>query len=312
MNILYCGDKPMQKGILLSSMSLIKNVDEPLNIYILTVDYREKGINYKPVDKAFAKYLKEKLNKSDIKVNIFLVDVTRYFVEELPEANMQSRFTACCMLRLFADKTDIKDRVLYLDTDVLCRKDFRDFYYQNMDGIEIAGVSDYYGRWLFGDGYINSGVMLMNMRMIRQNGLLEKCREQCIRKEMFMPDQTAVNTFATRVNLCGRKFNDQRRLHDNTVFQHFTTTFRVFPVIRTVSVKPWEIDKMHNILGLHEYDELLDSYNREHEEYMAVSRIPVFSRLMNSTHHIWQCALNRWLYMWLVMSVTALLLCATM
>ena len=44
MNILYCGDKPMQKGILLSSMSLIKNVDEPLNIYILTVDYREKGI----------------------------------------------------------------------------------------------------------------------------------------------------------------------------------------------------------------------------------------------------------------------------
>ena len=66
MNILYCGDKPMQKGILLSSMSLIKNVDEPLNIYILTVDYREKGINYKPIDKAFAKYLKEKLNKSDI------------------------------------------------------------------------------------------------------------------------------------------------------------------------------------------------------------------------------------------------------
>lgn len=42
MNILYCGDKPMQKGILLSSMSLIGNVEEPLNIYILTVDYSEK------------------------------------------------------------------------------------------------------------------------------------------------------------------------------------------------------------------------------------------------------------------------------
>ncbi|MFR5387429.1 MAG: glycosyltransferase family 8 protein [Eubacterium sp.] len=220
MNILYCGDKPMQKGILLSSMSLIGNVEEPLNIYILTVDYSEKGVNYNPVDKAFAKYLERKLNKSDIGVNVFLVDVTRYFVEELPEANMQSRFTACCMLRLFADKTDIKERVLYLDTDVLCRKDFSDFYYQNMDGIEIAGVSDYYGRWLFGDGYINSGVMLMNMKAIRENGILEKCREQCIRKEMFMPDQTAINTFATSVNLCGRKFNDQRRLHDNTVFQH--------------------------------------------------------------------------------------------
>lgn len=61
MNILYCGDKPMQKGILLSSMSLIKNVDEPLNIYILTVDYREKGINYKPVDKAFGKISERKI-----------------------------------------------------------------------------------------------------------------------------------------------------------------------------------------------------------------------------------------------------------
>ena len=178
MNILYCGDKPMQKGILLSSMSLIGNVEEPLNIYILTVDYSEKGVNYNPVDKAFAKYMERKLNKLDSEVNVFLVDVTRYFVEELPEANMQSRFTACCMLRLFADKTDIKERVLYLDTDVLCRKDFSDFYYQNMDGIEIAGVSDYYGRWLFGDGYINSGVMLMNMKAIRENGILEKCREQ--------------------------------------------------------------------------------------------------------------------------------------
>ena len=119
MNILYCGDKPMQKGILLSSMSLIKNVDEPLNIYILTVDYREKGVNYKPVDKVFAEYLKKELNKSDIDVNVSLIDITRYFVEELPEANMQTRFTACCMLRLFADKTDINERLLYLDTDVL-------------------------------------------------------------------------------------------------------------------------------------------------------------------------------------------------
>lgn len=276
MNILYCGDKPMQKGILLSSMSIIENVDEPLNIYILTVDYREKGVNYKPVDKAFVKYLEAKLNKSDIGVSVSLIDITRYFVEELPEANMQTRFTACCMLRLFADKTDVNERLLYLDTDVLCRKNFRDFYYQDMEGIEIAGVSDYYGRWLFGDGYINSGVMLMNMKLIRENGLLEKCREQCIRKEMFMPDQTAINTFATRVNLCGHRFNDQRRLHGNTVFQHFTTTFRVFPVIKTVSVKPWEIDKMHNVLGLHEYDELLDSYSREYEKYSAASRVPVF------------------------------------
>ena len=74
-------------------MSLIKNVDEPLNIYILTVDYREKGINYKPVDKAFAKYLKEKLNKSDIKTsddNVLTVNsplVGVFYSSASPEAD---------------------------------------------------------------------------------------------------------------------------------------------------------------------------------------------------------------------------------
>ena len=74
-------------------MSLIKNVDEPLNIYILTVDYREKGINYKPIDKAFAKYLKEKLNKSDIKTsddNVLTVNsplVGVFYSSASPEAD---------------------------------------------------------------------------------------------------------------------------------------------------------------------------------------------------------------------------------
>lgn len=276
MNILYCGDRPMQKGILLSVLSIIDNVKEPLNVYILTVDYSEQGNIFKPIENTFAEFLEEILKKSDIKSEVTLIDITRFFVEELPQANMQTRFTACCMLRLFADKVDIPDRVLYLDTDVLCRRDFSQFYYQDMTGVEIAGVSDYYGRWLFGDGYINSGVMLMNMETIRATNLLGKCREQCMRKEMFMPDQTAINTFSTGINLSGRRFNDQRRLHDNTVFQHFTTTFRVFPLIKTVTVKPWEIEKMHNVLGLHEYDGLLSRFEEAYSQYRERTRIPIF------------------------------------
>ena len=39
MNILYCGDKGIAQGVLVSILSLIKNNSEPLNIYIMTINY---------------------------------------------------------------------------------------------------------------------------------------------------------------------------------------------------------------------------------------------------------------------------------
>ena len=80
-----------------------------------------------------------------------------------------------------------------------------------------------------------------------------------------MPDQSALNKLASAKKIMPRKYNEQRILKEDTVLQHFTTTFRFFPWIHTVSVKPWEKEKMHSILKLYEYDELL-------EQYMAYAR----------------------------------------
>ena len=51
MNILYCGDKPMQKGIMLSAMSVVNNVHEQINIYILTINYCRHTALYRPIEK---------------------------------------------------------------------------------------------------------------------------------------------------------------------------------------------------------------------------------------------------------------------
>lgn len=59
-----------------------------------------------------------------------------------------------------------------------------------------------------------------------------------------------------------RRFNEQRRLHKNTVFQHFTTSFRIFPWIHTLTVKPWEVERVHKQLKLHEYDDILAQYSQ--------------------------------------------------
>ena len=269
MNILFCGDRNVQDGLLIAVLSLLENTQEHLDIYVLTLDMSMNGRIYSPIEQTFVDYLNETVSAQyDDRLYTKLIDTTDLFKDETPDANLSTRFTPCCMLRLFADNIDeIPDRILYLDTDVICRRDFGDFYYQNMDGVEIAGVLDYYGSWFFRKNifkrdYLNSGVLLMNMCELRKTGLLSSCRHMCTTKQMFMPDQSALNKLSVSKRICERKYNDQRRLHSDTVFQHFTTHFRFFPYVRTETVKPWQTEEVTTILHIpeSEYGALFAKY----------------------------------------------------
>lgn len=269
MNILFCGDRNVQDGLLIAVLSLLENTQEHLDIYVLTLDMSMNGRIYSPIEQTFVDYLNETVSAQyDDRLYTKLIDTTDLFKDETPDANLSTRFTPCCMLRLFADKIDeIPDRILYLDTDVICRRDFGDFYYQNMDGVEIAGVLDYYGSWFFRKNifkrdYLNSGVLLMNMCELRKTGLLSSCRHMCTTKQMFMPDQSALNKMSVSKRICERKYNDQRRLHSDTVFQHFTTHFKFFPYVRTENVKPWQTEEVTTILHIpeSEYGALFAKY----------------------------------------------------
>ncbi|MCD7738887.1 MAG: hypothetical protein LUH58_07605 [Lachnospiraceae bacterium] len=271
-NILYCGDRNIEDGLMISVLSLLKNSSEELNIFVLTLSLSAKetgGREVCPVTEQIIQYLDRRVKEQNAHSRVRLIDATEQFKKQVPAANMATRFTPCCMLRLFADQIpEIPDRILYLDNDVVCRRNPGDFYHQEMESWELAGVLDYYGKWFFRRNpfhmdYLNSGVLLLNIKKIRQTGLFERCRALCRSKKMFMPDQSAINKLAETKKICCRKYNDQRRLHEDTVLQHFTTSFRLFPWIHTLTVKPWEVERVHSVLKLTEYDDLLEEYIRE-------------------------------------------------
>ena len=268
MNILYCGDNNIEKGLIISVISLLQNCIEQLNIYVLTIDIDEGCINYKPVSSEVISYLNQEVKLYNPLNSIELINITKQFKLCMPLANMKTRFTPCCMLRLYADLIDeLPDKILYLDNDVICREDMYEFYSRDISECELIGVLDYYGSWLFRNDllrrdYINSGVLLMNLDKIRETGLFDKCRKLCRDKNMFMPDQSSINKLSVYKQFADRRYNEQRKLHSNTVMQHFTTSFRLFPWIHMVRVKPWQIDKMHEVLQLYEYDNILDEYRR--------------------------------------------------
>ncbi len=269
---MFCGNDKMEKGLLLSTLSLLEYEDEPLNIYILTMSLEHGDKKYYPIRAELVDCLDRLVKEKNPLSSVRLYDMSEQFVREMPEINMDTRFTPYCMLRLYADYVpNIPQRMLYLDTDILFNSSISELYSTELDGYDVAGVLDFYGshffrRNFFHRDYLNSGVLLLNMEKIRRDGVFARCRERCKNKKMFMPDQSAINKVSNDRKRLPRRYNEQRRMKKNTVCRHFTTSFRLFPYFRSVSVKPWNVEQMHNVLKLHKYDGLLEKYTRVCEE----------------------------------------------
>lgn len=266
MNFLFCGDHNAERGVLIAVLSLLKaERGEEIHVYILTMKAKSKQRNFRPFSQHAADFIGSLVTADNPKSSVELIDCTDLFVQEPPTANMGTRFTPYAMLRLFADELDLPDRILYLDDDVIIRRPVDQFYTQDLTGTELVGVLDYFGRFFFHNqkkifDYLNSGVLLLNMPEIKQTGLFKRVRHLMQVKKMFLPDQTAINKLAKEKRIAPRKYNEQYALQDDTVIQHFTTSFRFFPYFRTQTVKPWDVKRVHSVLHLHEYDDLLNEY----------------------------------------------------
>jgi len=268
MNFLYCGDIGISRGVLVSILSILKHNKGVLHFYILTINY-ETTIAF---TKKAAKFLDELVKKTNAKSFVKLIDATDVFAQNLPKKNMGSYFTPASMLRLYIDKVpEIAklDKVLYLDYDVVCRGDLTEFYEMDLTGIEAAGVLDIYGRiWyhyhgLFKQDYMNSGVMLFNMPLCIETGMFERAAELCAKRWMMLADQAALNKSIARRKLVNRKYNEQEeRPRKDTVLHHFSNNFKFWPYFRVQKVKPFEIDKIHSVLKITEYDDILKEYDK--------------------------------------------------
>lgn len=100
------------------------------------------------------------------------------------------------------------DKVLYLDSDIAINKDIADLYDIDIGTMAIGGVVDMnlqknavamerYIRDMLNlsiEDYINSGVLLFNIRKFRDDMLAEKCFELLSKRPYIrMPDQDALN-----------------------------------------------------------------------------------------------------------------------
>lgn len=257
LNILFCGNDKVQDGLMLCLLSMTKHTAEPLHIYILTADISELNPAWKPITEETAKLLEQIVQRRNPQSMVTLIKIGQIFNDWVQQSqNQTSMYTPFCLLRLFAQKLDLPEKMLYLDTDIMLHGDIQPLYDTDITNYEIGIVKDRYGKIFINPHYFNSGMMLLNFTAIKASNLFERVKDMCCTKKMAFPDQTALNKLATKKLYLPRKFNEQGNLRKDTVVQHFTKRFTFWPYFHTVNIKPWQIDQVHRVRKNFAYDDI--------------------------------------------------------
>ncbi len=256
--LLYCGNRAVFPGMLLSLLSVTEHCKAPLWVHILTMDLTDTDARFTPVTEKQAAFLETTLQRVNGESRVTLHDCGALYRETLADSpNAATGYTPYTLLRLLIDRLPtLPERLLYLDTDTVALADITPLYTFDPAGREFAAARDFLGKFFIHPRYMNAGVMLFSLPALRESDLLTKARALCCRKKLPFPDQDVLNRLARRKRFLPRRFNEQFRERDDTVIRHFSKTIRLFPVFHTVNVKPWDIDGIHAQYHTTRYDAL--------------------------------------------------------
>ncbi len=252
----------------MSALSVMNYTDAPLHIILLTMDLSEENPSWLPFSEEQRALLDDVLKKHNPDSRVEIIDVThlqeKYFSKG---KNNKNSYTPYASIRLFLDLLDVPEKIVYLDADIMCHSDIREYYDIDISEYELGATLDVVGRKWFTNNYCNSGVLLLNMKKIKETGLFERARNRVQKRWMMMPDQSAIHKEARAKLVLPYRFNEQRGMKPDTVFKHFCMGYRWRGIILTsYNYKQWHRDAVHSELGIHEFDDIYEMYDKILEE----------------------------------------------
>lgn len=269
-NLLLCGNKKVFDGALTQLISITNRTKEDVNCYIFTMDATRLKPEYVPIEDEQVEFLNKVIKSKNINNNVKKIDVTKEYEEEfLGTANENAYCTPYTLLRLLADKKEeIPDKILYLDIDIMVGNDLTKLYNIDITNYEYAAVKEKYGCWIIRPDYINAGMLLLNMKKIKETGLLEKARNLLKRRKLLFADQDAIFWSTTKKLILPRIYNEQSKFNKkDTVICHFCKRLMFRPYPHTENYKQWNIEEVHKILKCFYFDEDLNEYLKLKAEF---------------------------------------------
>lgn len=269
-NLLLCGNEKVFDGALTELISIINRTSEVINCYIFTAELTRIKPEYTQIKDEQVDFLNEVVKRKNQKNKVTKIDVTKIYENEFKNCVNEGAYcTPYTLLRLFADLVpEIPDKLLYLDIDIMVGRDIAQLFNINIEEYEYAAVKEKYGCWLIRPDYINAGMLLLNMKKIKETGLLKKAREKIKTKKMLFADQDAVYWSTTKKKILPRIYNEQSKFNKkDTVICHFCKRLMFLPYPHTENFKQWNIEEVHKVLKCFYFDEDLEEYLRVKEEF---------------------------------------------
>ena len=270
MNILLCGNEKVFDGALTQLISMANKTAGAIKCYIFTMDLTRIKPEYTAISDEKIEFLNEVLKTKNPNNEVIKIDVTKIYEEEFGHCKNENAYcTPYTLLRLLADLVPcIPDKILYLDIDMMIADDITKLYNIDVSEYEYAAVKEKYGSIFIWPDYINAGMLLLNMKKIKETGLLKKARKLIKTKKMLFADQDAIYRATTKKLLLPRIFNEQSKFNKkDTVVCHFCKRLLWKPYPHTENYKQWNIYEVHNVLKCHAFDDDLNEYIKWKNKY---------------------------------------------
>ena len=262
-NILLCGNEKVFDGALTELISITNKTKEAINCYIFTMNLTRVKPDYTAITDEQIEFLQDVIKSKNTENKITKIDVTEIYETEFGKCVNETAYcTPYTLLRLLADKIEnIPDKLLYLDIDMMAAGDIAELYNTDITDYEYAAVKEKYGSIFIRPDYINAGMLLLNMKKIKETGMLRKSRELIKTKKMLFADQDAIFRSTTKKKLLPRKYNEQSKFNrKDTVICHFCKRLLWRPYPHTENYKQWNVEEVHKVLKCYAFEEDLKEY----------------------------------------------------
>lgn len=269
-NLLLCGNRKVFDGALTELLSITNKTKETINCYIFTMDVSRINPEYTCITDEQVEFLNEVVQSKKSDNKVIKIDVTELYEKEFGNCKNENAYcTPYTLLRLLADLIpEVPDKLLYLDIDMMIANDLSKLYNIDISEYEYAAVKEKYGCWLIRPDYINAGMLLLNMKKIKETRLLEKAREKIKTKKMLFADQDAIYWSTTKKLLLPRIYNEQSKFNKkDTVVCHFCKRLLILPYPRTENYKQWQVEEIHKVLKCNSFDKDLEEYIELKKKY---------------------------------------------
>ena len=262
-NLLLCGNEKVFDGALTQLISITNRTKKAITCYMFTMDVSRIKPEYTCITDKQVEFLEQVVKSKNINNKIVKIDVTDLYEEEFGHCKNENAYcTPYTLLRLLADKVeDLPDKILYLDIDMMAGDDISKLYNIDISDYEYAAVKEKYGHLIIRYDYINAGMLLLNMKKIKETGLLEKARKLIKTRKLLFADQDAIFWSTKKKLLLPRIFNEQAKFNKkDTVICHFCKRLMWLPYPHTENFKQWNVKEVHEVLKCYYFDDDLEEY----------------------------------------------------